>query len=97
MKEYNEIRNLIKAHNRELREKYAVKRISIFGSYVRNEQTYSSDLDVLVEFEKSVSLLTLVSLENYLSDLTGVKVDVVPEEDIRPELREEIISDAVTI
>jgi len=49
----------------------------------------------LVEFEEPVSILGLVSLENHLSDLFGVKVDLVPKGDIRPELKEKIIKEVV--
>lgn len=96
MKNLMEIRTTIKRHERELNEQFAVKKIAIFGSYSRGEQTESSDLDVLVEFEKPVSLLSLVSLENHLADIVGIKVDVVPKEDIRPELRDEILAEAIS-
>ncbi len=80
-----------------LREEFKVKSVGLFGSYVRGEQKGGSDLDVLVEFEEPVSLLKLVSLENYLSDLLGVKVDLIPKADIRPELRDRILSEAVNV
>jgi len=54
-----------------------------------------SDVDVLVEFFEPVSLLALVSLENYLSEILGVKADVVPREDIRVELKDRIIRETV--
>ena len=92
MKRLEEIKNIMRAHRSELSENYSVKNIGIFGSYRRGEQREASDLDVLVEFEKPVSLLALVSLENHLADITGLNVDVVPKEDIRPELREEILA-----
>jgi predicted nucleotidyltransferase len=80
-----------------LRKKFKVKSVGIFGSYVRGEQKSGSDLDVLVEFEEPVSLLKLVSLENYLSEFLGVKVDLIPKADIRPELRSRILSEEVTV
>ena len=49
--------------------------------------------DILVEFEEPVSLLKLVGFENFLKEITGIKVDVVPENDIRPELRENILNE----
>jgi predicted nucleotidyltransferase len=80
-----------------LRKEFRVKSLGLFGSYVRGEPKTGSDLDVLVEFEEPVSLLKLVSLENYLSDLLGVKVDLIPKADIRPELRDRILSEEVTV
>jgi predicted nucleotidyltransferase len=96
MKNLEEIRKTIRTHEQELREQFAVRKLAIFGSYSRGDQNESSDLDLLVEFEKPVSLLSLVSLENRLGDIIGIKVDVVPQEDVRPELRDEILSEAIT-
>ncbi len=95
MKSLEEILKSIRAHEQELREQFGVKRLAIFGSYSRGEQTETSDLDLLVEFERPVSLLSLVGLENRLGDMIGVKVDVVPQDDVRPELRDEILGEAV--
>jgi hypothetical protein len=69
----------------------------VFGSYVRGDTHSGSDVDVVVEFSDTISLLKLVSLENYLSELLGIKVDVVPKEDIRIELRDRILGEAVFV
>lgn len=84
-------------HKGELKEKYNVKEIGIFGSYVRNEQKKKSDLDVLVTFDKTIDLFTFIELENYLSDILGVKVDLVMKEGIKPRLKERILNEAVYI
>ncbi len=62
-----------------LKEKYRVKEIGIFGSYIRGEETKKSDLDIFVELEKNaeMGLLGFVQLENYLSDALGLKIDLV--------------------
>ncbi|MFW5987716.1 MAG: nucleotidyltransferase family protein [Methanohalophilus sp.] len=57
----------------ELKTKYKVASLAVFGSYVRGEQMKSSDLDVLVEFSETPGLLKFVELENYLSDTLGLK------------------------
>jgi predicted nucleotidyltransferase len=95
MKTIKEIKEIIAGHRLELTERYKVKDIGIFGSYVKDQQKETSDVDVLVEFEEPVSLLGLVSAENYLSELLGIKVDLVPRKDIRPELKERILKEAV--
>ena len=95
MKTIKEIKEIISGHRLELTERYKVKDIGIFGSYVKDQQKETSDVDVLVEFEEPVSLLGLVSAENYLSELLGIKVDLVPRKDIRPELKERILKEAV--
>ena len=97
MKTVKEIKEILIAHKEEFKEKYGIKEISIFGSYVRNEQKESSDLDVLVEFENPVSLLKIVSFENYLSDILGVKVDVVLKKNIRKELKDFILKEAIPV
>lgn len=93
MKTFQEIKEILAKNKEKIEGQYKVRRMGIFGSYVRGEQKEDSDVDVLVEFEEPVSLLKLVNFENFLKDITGVKVDVVPENDIRPELREIIFNE----
>ncbi|MHA1859653.1 MAG: nucleotidyltransferase family protein, partial [Candidatus Asgardarchaeia archaeon] len=73
-KTVDEIRRVLKKHKDELEEKYGVKEIGVFGSYVRGEQKKGSDVDILVEFhpDASMDLIRFVELEGYLSDLLGV-------------------------
>ncbi|MCL4321569.1 MAG: nucleotidyltransferase family protein [Deltaproteobacteria bacterium] len=97
MKSLNDIKNVISGHKAELQEKYYISEIGIFGSYVRGEETPKSDVDILVEFEKPVSLFAVSSLENYLSDLLGVKVDVVRKRSVRKELKENILKEVVNL
>ncbi|KKO21090.1 MAG: nucleotidyltransferase family protein [Candidatus Brocadia sp.] len=97
MKNLEKIKEIIAKHKNKLHDKYSVIEIGIFGSYVREEQKETSDVDILVEFEKPVSLLQIVSLENYLSDILGVKVDVVPKKNIRKELKDYILKEAVPV
>jgi len=97
MKTLDEIKKILTKHKAGLREKYKVKEIGIFGSFVKGRQKESSDIDILVEFENPVSLLHIVSLENYLSDIIGIKVDVVPKKNIRKELKDSILKEAVPV
>lgn len=97
MKTLEEIRGILARHKEELKGKYKVKEIGIFGSYVRGEPKTKSDVDILVEFEKPVSLLQIVSLENYLSSMIGIKVDLVPKKNIRKELKESILKEAIPV
>jgi len=97
MKKLDEIKEIIARHKSELRRIYKVKKIGIFGSYVRGEQHTASDIDILAEFEGPVSLLKLVSLENFLKDLLHAKLEVIPRDDIRPELREYILKEVIYI
>lgn len=79
----------------ELRERYGVKSLGVFGSYVRNEAKPKSDLDVLVEYAGSPSLFELVGLQNDLSDWLGVKVDLVPNQNLKPFIGKRILSEVV--
>lgn len=53
--------------------------VGIFGSFVREENTTASDIDILVQFHDTYSLLQLITIENELSDKLGIKVDLVTE------------------
>ena len=93
----DEIKGILKKHKEELKEKYRVKEIGIFGSYLRGEAKKESDLDILVEFEPDakISLLDFVELENYLSDLLEVKVDLVEKSALKPRISKHILSEVV--
>ena len=81
----------------ELAQKYHVSSLEVFGSYVRGEQTPASDLDVLVTFSKTPGLLQFISLENFISDLLGVKVDLVMKTALKPHIGRRILSEAVPV
>jgi uncharacterized protein len=78
-----------------LREKYAVRGIGVFGSYVRRESRADSDLDVLVDFEKPISLFRFVELEAQLSEITGLQVDLVSPKALKPHIGESILREVV--
>jgi len=98
-KSLDEIKEILKKHEKELKEKYGIKEIGIFGSYLRGEAKEGSDLDILVEFEHGakISLLEFVELENYLSDLLGVKVDLVEKSALKPRIGKRILSEVVYV
>lgn len=81
----------------ELKEKYHVSYLGIFGSYIRGEQKSESDLDILVEFSKTPTIFKFVNLENYLSDTLGVKVDLVMKEALKPNIGKHILSEVEAI
>jgi uncharacterized protein len=80
-----------------LAERYSVEKLEVFGSYVRSEQNNNSDLDILVTFKKAPSLLTFISIENYLSDLLGVKVDLVMKDSLKPKIGQQILREAIPV
>jgi len=78
-------------------ERYHVETLEVFGSYVRDEQTGDSDLDVLVTFKEDPSLLTYIAIENYLSDLLGIKVDLVMKDSLKPKIGQQILREAIPV
>src|SRR3990170_2079844 len=88
---------ILKEHKQEMRDKYGVKEIGIFGSYVRGEQREGSDVDVLVEFEQEArpSLFGFVALQEELCDLLGTKVDLVDRRGLKPYIGRRILSEVV--
>lgn len=95
MKTLEEVKEWLVQHQSVLQERYQVKELGIFGSYVRQEQTETSDVDMLVEFSKTPSLLKFVNLENYLSDHLGVKVDLVHKAGLKPRIGDRILAEVV--
>jgi len=93
------ITNILKECKEKLKEKYGVKEIAIFGSYVTEEYKQKSDLDILVEFEEDakIGLLKFVNMENYLSELIGVKVDLVEKSALKPRIGKHILEEVVPL
>lgn len=95
MKTLEEVKQWLGQHKSLLQERYNVRELGVFGSYVRQEQTETSDVDVLVEFSETPSLLKFINLENYLSDNLGIKVDLVHKAGLKPRLGERILAEVV--
>jgi len=92
-----EIIDILKKHEKELKKTYGIKRIGIFGSYLRGEAKEESDFDILVEFEEdaNIGLLKFVEIENHLSDLLGVKVDLVEKSALKPRIGKHILKEVI--
>lgn len=88
---------ILRQHLPEIRGEYSVSYLGVFGSYVRGEQMSESDLDVLVEFDTAPRLLKYIELEYYLSDLIGVKVDLVTRTGLKPNIGKHILNEAVSL
>ncbi len=81
----------------ELRDRYAVRSLSIFGSYARGEQTEASDLDVLVEFDEVPGMITFVGLARLLEDRTGLAVDLATRPMLGPEIEPGVEADLTAV
>jgi len=77
--------------------KHGVRKASIFGSAVRGEMREDSDIDILVEIDRDISLLEFVALKLELEDVLGRKVDLVEFEAIKPRLKDRILKEQVVI
>ena len=77
--------------------KYEVKRASIFGSTIRREIKESSDVDILVEIDRDISLLDFVALKLELEEVLGRRVDLVEYDTIKPRLRDRILKERVVV
>jgi predicted nucleotidyltransferase len=97
MKTLEEIKNILVVHKGRLKERFGIKEIGIFGSYVRGEQTEKSDVDILVDFYELSDVFDLLRLERSLRRLLRCKVDVVRKQAIRKELRDRILSEVIEI
>ena len=77
--------------------KYFINSIYIFGSFAREEQTNKSDLDILVDFQKTPDLLTFIEMEEYLSKQLDNNVDLVPKRKLKEQLKDMILKEAIYI
>lgn len=99
MKKIKEIKNELKKLKPILKKEFKVENIGVFGSYIKGEEKKESDLDILVEFKKStnLSLLDFISCENYLSEVLGIKVDLVEKSVLKPRIGKHILKEVVNI
>ncbi len=81
----------------ELRAKYHVAELAVFGSRARTDATPQSDLDLLVTFDPTASLFDLVGMERDLTERLGVEVDVVTPASIKPRIKARILESAVPV
>ena len=99
MKTLDEIKLILDAQEDYLAMQYGVTVLGIFGSYVRGEQRHDSDVDILIELERPprISLIGLVELECYLSDVLGMNVDVAIKRNLRKRIGQRILSEVVPV
>jgi len=96
-KELNTTLQTIKDLREQIRREYKAEIVGIFGSYARGEQKESSDLDILVKFLDRATLFDFVGLGDFLEEKLHVKVDIVSERAVRPELKEQIFQEVIAV
>lgn len=97
MAELEQIKQKLNQNLNQLKQHYHITQLGIFGSYIRGENTTNSDLDILVEFDSQArfGLLTFCELENHLSELLTVKVDLVMKDGLKPYIGKNILQEVV--
>ncbi|GAB5047032.1 nucleotidyltransferase family protein [Thermodesulfovibrio sp. TK110] len=90
----NKITDKLKKHLPEIKTRFKVKEIGIFGSQIRNEAKRKSDVDILIEFEEGGETFdNYMDLKFYLEDIFQTKVDLVIKDTLREEIKEDILSE----
>ncbi len=79
----------------ELKKRFKVKRLGLFGSYVSDEYNEISDIDILVDFDDEADLFNFVGLSLFLEDIFKCKVDIVSKNALKEELKDEILKTVI--
>ncbi|HHT9121039.1 MAG TPA: nucleotidyltransferase family protein [Candidatus Hypogeohydataceae bacterium YC41] len=85
----------LKSLEAQIRIEYKAEIVGLFGSYARGEQKDGSDVDILVNFFEGATLFDFVGLANFLEEKLKLKVDIVPIDTVRKEIKDQVLKDAV--
>lgn len=98
MRSSREIMEILKKYSDSLKESFGVKEFGVFGSYVREEQEGSSDLDILVDFREGYKTFdNYMDLKFYLEELLDLRVDLVSKTALKPRLRPYVLKEVVYV
>ena len=90
------IKSILKKHKADLHDRFKVKNIGIFGSYAREEEADTSDVDILVDLYEPIGW-EIIDLKDFLANILGIEVDLVTLKALKPELSEIILKEAVYV
>lgn len=93
----NQIKQVINTNLNTLKDTYHVKKLGVFGSVARADNTEKSDVDILVEFSEPIGFFKFINLEEYLGKIIGKKVDLVTKKALKPAIREEILQEVAYV
>ena len=85
------------SHRDDLRVRFGVKSLSLFGSVARNEANDKSDIDLIVEFNRLTGYFALFSLQDHLEQLLGMHVDLGTRESLKPRVREAVLLECINV
>ena len=83
--------------HQDLKSKYGVSSLFLFGSVARNEATPQSDVDLLVEFERSIGLFEFIGLQQNLESILGCKVDLGTKRSLKLKVKDKVLSEAIRV
>ena len=89
------LKKIVAKEKDEIRRQYKAQIVAVFGSYARGDFHADSDLDLLVDFDKSVNLFDIIGLQHFLEDRLDCKVDLGTESSLREEIRESVLNEAI--
>jgi len=95
--EQDTVLQALKQKNTELTNKFGVKSLLLFGSVARNEATSTSDVDLLVEFNRPVGYFGLFALQDYLEKLLGCPVDLGTPDSLKPYIKERVMGELIRV
>lgn len=94
----NDITKLLKIHLPEMKEKFKIKEIGLFGSYVKGMAKRRSDIDILIEFEEGMETFdNYMELKFYLEKLFNRKVNLVIKSSLKERLKPYILSEVIYV
>ncbi len=88
---------ILKKHEDTIKKKFGVKRMGIFGSFAKGEGREESDIDILVEFEKTVDFFEFLDLKEFLENLFHREVDLVTKRALKPLIKEKILKEVIYV
>lgn len=96
MSELKRIEKILTRNIEHLKNKFYVEKIGVFGSYSKGKETPESDIDILVEFNGPIGW-DFIELNDHLEQLLGNKVDLVSIKALKPQLKDDILSEVVYV
>ena len=93
----SQVIQILSERQSELAHQYGVKSLALFGSVARDQATLTSDVDLLVEFDRPVGYFGLFALQDHLESLLGCKVDLGTPDSLKPRIRERVMGECIRV
>jgi len=97
MSELDKIRKILRRSKAALKREFNIKRLGLFGSYARGEQTKQSDVDILVEFSRTPGFFDYLKAETRLSRILKKRVDLVMKDTLKPTIGKYILREVIYV